>query len=160
MKVNIVNNNKMSAHPHQIYNFVIDNSDKNVYDIVSKLLFLSKIKVGEKINTYDFCLEENNWWTTIKRTIFRDQSREKSLEFIRSLIDSALETATKCFESPEEFHKNIGMFIVVNLDNSHTGINYLTETYNDDRMYVSKLETLLGILKEKTEVLKKRYTIA
>lgn len=147
----------MTSSNYQFHNFVIDNSDKNVYDIVSKLLFLSKIKVGEKINTHEFCLEENTWWTTIKRTIFRDQSRDKSLEFIRSLIDSALEITTKCFESSEELHKNIGLFIITTLENSHNGINNLAETYNEDRMFVSKIETLLGILKEKTDMLKKKY---
>jgi len=139
---------------YQFHNFVIDQSDKNVDDILSKLLFLSKLKEGEKINTCDFCIEDNSWWTTLRRTIFRDQSREKNLEFIRSLIDSALETAKKCFESNDELHRNIGNLIVDALEQSRTGIFNLTKTYEADRMFVSKLETLLGILKEKVDILK------
>jgi methanogenic corrinoid protein MtbC1 len=133
---------------------VIDHSDKTVDDILSKLLFLSKLKEGEKINTYDFCIEDNSWWTTLRRTIFRDQSREKTLEFIRSLIDSALETSSKCFESQDELHRNIGNLIIETLEQSRIGITNLIKTYETDRMFVSKLETLLGILKEKTDILK------
>ena len=138
----------------QFHNFVIDQSDKTVDDILSKLAFLSKLKEGEKINTYDFCVEDNSWWTAIRRTIFRDQSREKTLKFIRDLIDSALDTATKCFESQDEFHKNIGDLIIETLEESRKGIATLIKTYEDDQMFVSRLETFLKILKEKIDIIK------
>lgn len=139
----------------QFKNFVIDNSDVTVYDIISKLLFLSKIKEGEKINTEDFYVEETSWFTTLRRTFFRNQSRSKTLEFIKNLTDSALDIASKCSSSNVDLHRNIGNYIIDSLEQSKTGLLNLTKTYEDDRMFVSKMQTLIGILDEKINVFKK-----
>jgi hypothetical protein len=139
----------------QFKNFVIDNSDVTVYDIISKLLFLSKIKEGEKINTEDFYVEETSWFTTLRRTFFRNQSRTKTLEFIKNLTDSALDIASKCSSSNVDLHRNIGNYIIDSLEQSKTGLLNLTKTYEDDRMFVSKMQTLIGILDEKINVFKK-----
>ena len=139
----------------QFKNFVIDNCDVSVYDIISKLLFISKIKEGEKINTEDLYIEETTWFSALRRTFFRNQSRSRTLDFVKNLTDTALDFASKCISSYVDFHRNIGNYIIESLEQSKVGLVNLTKTYEDDRMFVSKMQTLIGILDEKINVFKK-----
>jgi hypothetical protein len=139
-------------------NFVIDGSDKSVQDIVSKLCFLAKIQKDEKVDVSHLALQHDTWWTMILRTISREQSRERTLVFIREVTDDALEFCSRCLQSRENFHIKIGNAILSKLTESKDGIsNLLHGPYKDDKMFIAKLETLILILNTKVEDLKLKF---
>jgi len=131
--------------------FVIDGSERSVQDIVSKLKFISKIKEGEKVDVQSLTLCESGLGTSLYRTfVARGESRENALEFIRSIILEGFNLASKYLKKPEKFLKDIGKMIIDALHESRAGLVNLTKTYQADRMYVSKVETLMSTLETKT----------
>src|SRR5580658_8365863 len=58
-------------------------------EIVCKLIFLSKINEGEKINVKNMCITDNNMYANLYRYLFTTESKETTLEFIRNTIDNA-----------------------------------------------------------------------
>lgn len=138
-------------------NFVIDGSDKSVQDIVSKLCFLAKIQKDEKVDVSHLSLQLDTWWTMFLRTVSREQSRERTLTFIREITDDALEMCARCLQSKENFHIKMGNAILNKLIESKEGICNLLHTYENDKMFIAKLETLILILDTKIEDLKCKY---
>src|SRR5690349_5944076 len=72
--------------------------EQPIKDIISKLLFISKINVGEKLNVKDYFVRDNNSITqrlirTIKNMISQDSGEYKldTLDFLKNTITEALE---------------------------------------------------------------------
>jgi len=137
--------------------FVVDGSERSVQDIISKLKFIAKIQDGEKLDVCSLTLHKDTLGTSLYRTIVaRDESRDRALEFIRCVIGEAFDLASKYRRKEESFFKKIGEMIILALKESRAGLLNLTKTYELDRMFVSKLETLMVTLDTKTEDLQNR----
>lgn len=137
--------------------FVIDGSERSVQDIVSKLKFISKIKEGEIMDVQTHSLTEWSIGTSVYRTfIARGESRKSALEFFRSVIGEAFDLATKYLSSSEKFFQDIGMMIVIALQESKAGITNHAKTYSSDRFHVSKVETLIKTLDTKADDLTRK----
>lgn len=146
-------------------NFIVDGSDRSVQDTVSKLKFISKIREGEKLDVQSLRMSPDTWATSLHRTFLsRGESRDVTLEFIRGVIAEAFELAAKCltYESDDraahegsQFFDEIGNLIIRSLQESKVGIENLAKTYNDDRLFSSKLDTLTSTLDSKTVDLRK-----
>ena len=128
--------------------FVIDGGERSVQDIVSKLLFISKIREGEKINISRLTLCQDNWSTKVYRTLGRE-SRCSTLEFIREVFGEAFDLSSKYLNTDNKFYRDIGTMILTNLQKSKAGLTNLTKTYAEDRMFISKIETLTSTLETK-----------
>lgn len=130
--------------------------EQKIQDIMSKLLFVSKIKKGERLDVQNLQLEQTNMITSVYRTIFMrgSESRNKTLNFITELVNESLNVANKCIHSSNKFQSEVGNSLLDSLLQSKEGIQNLTETYKDDRMFVSKIETLLNILDKKINHIK------
>jgi hypothetical protein len=143
---------------YPLNNFVIDNSDKSVQDILNKLCLLAKLQPGEKVDVTNISLQQSSWLTSLWRTISGgEQSRERTLRFIQSITDDALMIIEKCLSSCSDVHNLLGVETLKKLDSAICGINNLYETYKDDRYFTAKLETQLLLLKVKIENIKLRY---
>ena len=106
-----------------VRDFITDGSDKAVQDIVSKLKFISKIKVGEVVNVQTESLMKIGWVTSAYRTlIFKGEGRDATLLFFRRIIGEAFELSMRYLSSKEKFHQEIGEMIVNALHESKAGI--------------------------------------
>lgn len=140
--------------------FVIDGSERSVQDTVSKLKFIGKIKEGEKLDVQSLTLCSESVGTSLYRTFLaRNESRGNALEFIRGVVGEAFELATKYLRKKDHFFKDVGQMIIESLHESKSGLSNLAKTYEDDKMFVSKLETLMNTLETKTADLQRQLLL-
>ncbi len=137
----------------------VDISTRNVYDVIAKLKFISKLKPNEKINTQSLTVIASDYITSrLYRTFMeRAESRTSVHEFIRNLVDTALTLAqihlTK--EADEQFQ--LGKLLITSVEEIAPGLKSLKITYEDDRMLVSRLETIVEQYQKKIIHLKNTY---
>lgn len=130
--------------------FAIDGSERSVQDIVSKLRFISKIREGEKLDVSSLTLGEGLRTSLYRTVIARSESRDTTLEFIREVVHEAFNLASKYLRKEETFFKDIGQMVITSLHECKSGLLNLIKTYAEDRMFISKLETLMKTLETKT----------
>lgn len=135
--------------------FVLDGSNHSVQDIVSKLKFIAKVRPHEWMDVTKLQLYEKTYWNSFYRTLFtRSESRNATLEFIRLVFGEAFELAARYNTSKAPFRHAVAKMILDAMEESKTGIANLKESYKEDRMFVSKLETLTSIFDTKVKELK------
>jgi hypothetical protein len=109
-------------------------------DIVCKLIFLSKINEGEKINVKNMCITDNNIYANLCRHLFTTESKETTYDFIKSTIDNAFSILSL------SKNQELTDTIIESISDAKIGIIKLQQTYFFDRMFVAKLETLLKMI--------------
>lgn len=130
--------------------FVTDGSDHSVQDVISRLKFIATLKAGEKIDVATLSVQEPGIAGRLYRTVLaRGESRTATLDFIRLTLGEAFDLATAYLKREEAFNKKIGQMIIRALAAAKAGIESLKETYKEDRMFVSRIETLIGTLDAK-----------
>lgn len=122
----------------------------SIEDTISKIKFISKLKKGEKFSIRNMYTQPPGLQTTITRTIFCD-SRKDSIEFIRYTINAGIEIVEKYQNSKKPHKQKIAINLIQDLIQCQSGIKNLMETYSDDRMFQSEMETVLQMLKTKIE---------
>ncbi len=130
--------------------FAVDGSERSVQDIVSKLKFISKIREGEKLDVKSLTLGEGFKDSVYRTFVARNESRYTTLEFIRMIVHEAFDLASKYLQKEEKFFKDIGKMVITSLNECKSGLLNLIKTYSEDRMYISRLETLMTTLETKT----------
>jgi hypothetical protein len=141
-------NGKMIFQP-----FAIDGTDVNVHAIISKLKFISKLEAGEKVASDGKAtlsvIPDTKWYNILRTFGYGSGSKESTLEFIKHTTDNALEIAKKCFSSQDLFHHRIAHLIVASLKEADIGIQNISQTYESDRWFVSKMDTFRQLLDAK-----------
>lgn len=113
-------------------------------EIITRLKFISKVKVGDKINTrHHLSIQPNNFLTRISRTVILQDSRTNALLFISETINSAIELVEKIKNSDRALDINMIKILLIDLKGSKVGIQNLAETYSDDLIIVSNFETII-----------------
>jgi len=113
-------------------------------EIITRLKFISKVKVGDKINTrHHLSIQPNNFLTRISRTVILQDSRTNALLFISETINSAIELVEKIKNSDRALDINMIKILLIDLKGSKIGIQNLAETYSDDLIIVSNFETII-----------------
>ena len=128
-------------------------------ELSSILKFISQIKKDEKLNTKYLYVSNNSYWTRFMRTFFENESRDSTYLFIQnnlyktfSLLDSYInnnleqyfsnnsdETSSSDNEISPLFIKSI----INDLIKCKDGIINLQFTYQDDRIFICKLNTCI-----------------
>lgn len=140
---------EMAAEP-SMKNFVLDGGQHSVQDVISRLKFISTIKPGEKIDVASLSVQTDTLVGRLYRSILaRGESRSATLEFIRQTLGEAFDLASAYAVREDAFNRKIGQMIITALSAAKSGIMGLTETYKDDRMFVSRVEILVGTLEAK-----------
>jgi len=135
-------------------------SEIPVHEIISRLKFLSKLRPGEKINVkYLFIRDNNSIWQRLLRTIINTisdgESKNETLEFVKNVINSAFDLIYVYRKTPDNFRSDITNLIIKNLKESKTGLESLIQTYDNDRLFVSRIETFLQTLDTRLTSLEK-----
>jgi len=130
-----------------IKSFIIDGSERSVQDTVSKLKFISKIEEGEIVDVHTLTLYPLGLVTSLYRTFFaRGEGRDHTLNFFRRTIQDAFDLALECFQNEDAFFRQTGAIIITAIRDARVGILNHAKTYAGDKMYESKIDTLiLGI---------------
>lgn len=117
-------------------------------EILSRIKFLGKIQIGEKINLKYMYVQEDGLLTQLSRTIFQD-NRNKTLIFIQDTINKAFELL-KCYEKSKKISDQIMCSnLVKDLNGSKAGLANLKETYNLDIKFCCDIDTLLQMIDAK-----------
>ncbi|AEA07135.1 hypothetical protein LAU_0284 [Lausannevirus] len=106
--------------------------------ILSELKFLSKLKKGEKIMVKSMTVQPSDFFSGVYRT-FVGETREATLNFVFDLWDEA----TKLICSSEVSNEQCKI-LAENLQESKKGIFSLLATYESDRHFCSRLESLVS----------------
>lgn len=144
----------MAHQEEAVKEFVLDGSNRSVQDIVSKLKFISKFEQTQWMDVTKLQLYEKNWYNRVYRTIFtRAECRDATLEFVRVVFAEAFDLAAKHNSSVAPFRRSIAKMIVEALKEAKNGVENLKIAYEDDKMFVSRLDTLTTILDHKIKEL-------
>jgi len=146
----------------------MDESDSDdqpqVADLLGKLRFLAKIEPGEKLNVETLTLIDVSWpavlkWPPLLVTKCNRgsvETRAKTFAFIKKLSNEALETAEAYLLQEDGLSKRLGAMIIESLKGSIEGMQALSKTYEDDRMFVSNVEAFIDVLRAKITSLEGR----
>ena len=117
-------------------------------EIISKIKFIGKIQIGEKIDLKNMHLQSDGLYTQITRTI-NQENRNKTLVFIQDTISKAFEII-KCYEnSIKSADKIMCTNIVSDLRFSRNGLNNLKETYAYDIKFCCDIDVLIEMINAK-----------
>lgn len=125
-------------------NFISDGMQKNIEDLISNLIFISKIQVNEVLDVESMTLMKVGWMTTFYRTFYTNENRYKTLNFLKDIVNEAENISSTYIQNSDIYTRKIGYTILESLDKSKNGIINICKTYETDRMFVSKVETLLN----------------
>ena len=117
--------------------------DQNTSEVISKLKFIGKIQKGEKINVRTLCVQPNNWFTTIVRTLFSTDNRSNAYNFIESIVNRSFDIINVNRVSISLVNRQIVENVITDLKQAVIGISNMKDTYEFDVMYCCKLDTLV-----------------
>lgn len=124
--------------------------------VISRLKFIARIRPGEKVDIASLSVHPVTYTWRLYRAVFaRGESRYTTLDYIRQALDDAFEIAPEFLAGGDDCSRTIGQMIVESLSASKSGIQGLAKTYEDDRMYVARIESLVAILNVKIASLPK-----
>jgi hypothetical protein len=124
------------------------NMDANNKETISRLKFIGRIQIGDKVNLKDMYIQSDGLLTQIYRTINQD-NRTKTLIFVQDTINKTFEIL-RCYDnSCKSSDKLMCLNLVNDLKNSKNGIINLKETYSNDIKFTCDLDTLLEIIEAK-----------
>lgn len=140
--------------PKQIY-FNIDGFNEPYQDILSKLIFISKIREGDMIHVSSLTITETDIFTRFSRTVENwynktfsgtpVENRHHTLRFFYETIYKGFTLAEEYIKKEENFYKKIGETILDAIHNSRKGLINSKKTYEDkkDIWFTSNIEALL-----------------
>lgn len=127
--------------------------EKNIHTLLARLRFISQVRPGELIDVNNHKFVQLGWITSITRTIKyyigKEESREITLIFIQETMNEAINVIEKLFMSSNLQDRNIGISTLQELKNAKSSFATLEETYQDDRHFISRLQTFNIILDAK-----------
>jgi hypothetical protein len=135
-------------------------------DILSKLKFIAKFKSSSKVDVGTLRLCSDNWKTSIWRTLIsyvvRDESRDVTLEFVRTTVGSALAFLYKNYTTNNEYLISICNIMIDSLTEAKNGFFQLADvsSYRVDPMFTSRVETEKDMLENKIEDLRRKINVA
>jgi hypothetical protein len=139
----------MSEDPSSI----TDGGHNSVQDVISRLRFISMLKPGERIDVTSLSIQPDTFLMRLYRTtIARGESRNTTLEFIRNTLNRAFDLIAIYKKTNDPFNGKISQMIVSSMNAAKSGVLSLIETYKDDRMYVSRVETLISTFDAKIDI--------
>jgi hypothetical protein len=129
---------------------IFKNSD--LESISSKLKFISMLQPGQKISVTSQVIQENTYWTSLVRS-FTGENRSRVYNFISDVINDSLNILEGLSNSSNDYDIQICKNLISDLIFLRPGLTNLQDTYKLDRMYVSKIKTLMENLDVKTQEL-------
>ncbi len=111
-------------------------------EIISRLKFIAKINPGEKVSVKGMYVQPEGLFTTISRSLITHDSRENTMNFLNTAIKKGFDILSSYYESKTPFERQMFTNVLGDLRAAKTGLSNLRQTYEADRMFCCKLDTL------------------
>lgn len=131
--------------------FVTNGGENSVQDTISKLKFIAKIQKGEKVDVDALSIHQTSYLLSFIRTLFRNESRDKTITFIRTTYGESFEIIEDFSKNGDQFNNRVVSLLLETIQTSIKGLQNLIDTYHEDRMFVAKVETILETVVAKLE---------
>ena len=117
-------------------------------EICSRLKFIGKIQIGEKINIKYMTIQPDGYFTQLYRSILQD-NRNKTLVFLQDTFFKTFEIL-KCYEKTKQ-KSDILMCLnlIEDLKASKIVLKNLKETYFVDVKFICDIDVLIQIIEAK-----------
>jgi len=112
-------------------------------EVLSKLKFIASIKSGEKISIETLTVRQDSVFNKLHRTILGRESRSKTFDFISISFHSGIDLVEKYQKLDSDIYKKMIDKIVEAIVSAKSGLDALMETYNTDRMFIAKIQSLI-----------------
>lgn len=122
-------------------------------ETISKLKFIGKIQIGEKIDIKNMYLEPDSIITQITRTVLQN-NRNKTLVFIHDTISKSFEILHCYQKSKKKSEQLMCVYLIEDLKNSKSGLNNIKKTYEKDAKFCCDIDTLLQMIEAKLSEIK------
>lgn len=120
----------------------------NNKETISRLKFIGKIQIGEKVNLKYMYIQNDGLITQLYRIIFQE-NRSKTLTFLQDTVNKAFEIL-KCYQkSKKKADQIMCSNLVEDLKNSRSGFLNLKETYVNDIKFCCDIDTILQLIDAK-----------
>lgn len=129
-------------------------------DIIPKLKFISRLNKGDKINVKNMYIQPNNFINKISRSFIHIDDRTNTLMFINNTIKKGFDLFLQHIDSNNPFDNILCQNILCDLKNSINGLLNLKETYDDDVMFVCKIDSLIEEIDARLAEIGKKYKIS
>ncbi len=117
-------------------------------EVISRLKFIGKINPGEKISVKGMYVQTDGWITSITRSVFTHDSRDSTMSFLNTAIKKGFDLLRMYHETyktdrARTFEQTMFSNILADMCAAVRGLNNLKVTYDSDRMFCCKLDTLI-----------------
>ena len=126
---------------------------ESTHEVITRLKFISMVKQDEKINVKNMFIQPKNMFTSISR-LFNQESRETTLNFLTMTFNRVFEIITYYTYTQKTIDKILIISILNDLNLSINGLNNLQHTYNEDRLFVCHIQTLIEMISSKIREVK------
>lgn len=140
--------------------FVNNVSINSIQQLKSSLKFISKWKKHWKIDTHNLTIYPNTLLNNIYRTLIRGASRNETIDFVSTTVDNSFHAALYCLQlnvDDNGLNNQQGLSLLEDIFAAKIGIETLKETYNQDKMLISQVETICDNIDAKMLALSKTY---
>ena len=120
--------------------------DSNQYDILTKLKFLSKIQVGEKINVEELKLEKDSLILGVKRRLWNIDNRQNGERFMKGVIEGGLLEMRRLKEKRGVKEEAIRRGLEEEMRGALKGMRTLKGTYSEDVYYCCGIDTYIEMI--------------
>ena len=156
----------MSSNENILKHMNKDGGERSFEEVVSRLVFIGKIKHDEVVDVKSLSLMKIGWGTTLYRTAANiiwqcNETKERTYEFFRDTINNAYDLgAYYAQDTKNEIHQKLLDMIIVGMEQSLIGISNTKRTYKKYTMFCGKLITLMKTVRIKMDELKKFLIIS
>jgi hypothetical protein len=137
--------------------FLLGEGDRAAFDIISHLRFIAALQVGEKVDVASLTVQGPGLASWLYRNLVaRDESRHATLDFVQRTFDTALGLAAAYLsrDGPDrDAAAEIGQAVLNAIEAAKAGTGRLRATYEGDRMYAARIDTLLVALETRLKAL-------
>lgn len=111
-------------------------------ETISRLKFIGKIQIGDKVNLKLMYMQPDGLLTQLSRSINQD-NRAKTLIFLQDTINKTFEIFKFYEKSDNNSEQIMCMNLYTDLKLSKQGLNNLKETYATDIKFTCDIDTLI-----------------
>ena len=112
-------------------------------ELISRIKFISKIKQGDKINTRGFFIQNDSFLSKLSRSFLYQDSRLNTINFISETLLQVFHLLKLYVTTDKLSDISMCINVIEDIGNMKKGIVNLQNTYQDDAITVSKLETFV-----------------
>ncbi len=116
-------------------------------EVRSHLKFISLIQPGEKVSTKGMYMQPEGLFTKLSRRLLTHDSRETTMAFVTNAIRKGFELlyfhSLESRPEQKQFDRIMFQNLLQDLTSAKSGLANLKTTYETDRMFCCKIDTLI-----------------